>query len=303
MPAKNNHVWKGKTLWPEIKQILDMGYPIIVYDLETTGLSSKKEHIIELAAIKYEVDSQYQLHEIAVYHQYINPGYQIPETITDITGITNEMVANMPSEADVYYDVKEFFDGCVVAGYNIDNFDNKFMSEIYVRMGSFFNIPGSIDCIKMARNRLTRTTMSKDKTKVLSQGDVENYKLSTIGAFFGIEFTAHSAIEDTRTTGKLIQLFINEYQEDEKEPEESVNGSIKPSINTISFWAGFRGFSRIYVNTDAGSVYYDVRSQTWGGKDVDVKEIDMEFLEKEVFRLTNSQNETEFAKFKGAISI
>lgn len=298
MPAKNNHSWKSKSLWPDIKAAMVPNKPIIVYDLETTGLSSKNDRIIEIAAIKYWVDEGLQMHEVDVYHQYINPGRPLPEVITELTGITDEMLSDKPAEGQVYADIKEFFGNCTVSGYNIENFDNKFMAELYGRMGDFFTPKGTVDCIKMARNRLVKISGTPPV------GDVGNYKLATIGAFFHLDFTAHSAIEDARTTGKLTQLFVNEYLAEAAQPvEPAPSGTLQPTIKTVSFWPGFKGFSRIYVNTNMGSVYYDIRGQVWGGKDLDIANVDMDYLEKEVFRLTGSANESEFSKFKETINV
>lgn len=291
MGAKNGTVWKGKSIWPEIRDTLAQRRPVIVFDLETTGLSAKNDRIIEIAAIKYEVDDDCVMRETDTFHQYLNPERVVPDVVVELTGITNEMLTDKPTEQDVFPAIAAFFDGCTVSGYNIDNFDVKFMSELYGRMGKFFRPYGSIDCIKMARNRL------------LKGEDVADYKLSTVGAHFHLEFTAHSAIEDARTTGKLAQLFINEYLEDAKTPTVTAVDTLQPAVKTISFWPGFKGFSRIYVNTTMGSVYYDIRSQVWGGKDIDVSRIDMEYLEQEVFRLTGSANETEFSRFKGNIAV
>lgn len=296
MPAKST--WKTKSLWPELKPLLVPNEPIVVYDLETTGLSSKNDRIIEIAAIKFMVDDALQMHEIDAYHQYINPGRPLPDVIVELTGITDETLADKPSEAEVYPAIKEFFGSATVSGYNIEGFDNKFLGELYGRMGDFFTPKGTVDCIKMARNRLVKMTGTPPA------GDVENYKLATIGAFFHLDFNAHSAIEDARTTGKLTQIFIDEYLSDEEAPvEDTPAGTLQPTISTISYWPGFKGFSRIYVNTNMGSVYYDIRGQIWGGKDLDIANVDMEYLEKEVFRLTDSANQTEFSKFKGTINV
>lgn len=289
-------IWKSSSLWPDIKGALDTGRPLIVYDLETTGLSSTKDRIIEIAAIKYRVDSQkdgdYNMVETDIYHQYINPERELPEVITNLTGITNEKLCDMPTEAQCIDDIQKFFDGCIVSGYNIMTFDNKFMNELYGRFGRFFQPVGCIDGIKMARNRLRQME------------DVENFKLTTVGAFFGIEFQAHSAIEDTRTTGKLVQIFIHEYANDAIAPENTVPaGTLRPNIQTVSYWPGFRGFARIYLNMDAGSVYYDIRSSAWGGKDIDINTLDMAWIEQEAFRIVGVTSEAEFAKFKGEIRI
>lgn len=291
MPPKKSS-WKSKSLWPTLKETLCSGRDLVVYDLETTGLSSANDRIIEIAAVKYKLNADFEMTECGVYHQYINPERALSDAIVNLTGITGEMLADKPTESECVKDIIEFFDGCIVSGYNIENFDNKFMNEMYARYGTLFAPCGSVDCIKMARNRLTKDV------------DVENYKLATVGAFFGIDFQAHSAIEDTRATGKLAQIFLREYANEERESEETKSsGTLRPAIGRISFWPGFKGFSRIYVNMNIGSVYYDIRSSSWGGKDdLDVNTIDMEWLESEVFRITGANNEKEFSAFRGEIS-
>ena len=291
MPAKNGATWKTKSIWPDIRNTLKGHDKIIVFDLETTGLSSANDRIIEIAAVKYGIDDTYTMREIDTYHQYINPGTNLPPKITELTGITDAQLAEEPHEEEVFHEIKDFFNGCILGGYNIDVFDCKFMNEYFGRMGANFYYPGSVDCLKMARNLLMKGT------------DVENHKLSTVGQYFGLDFQAHSAIEDARTTGTLLQTFLREYTKLEEMPEETKTGTIQPMINRISFWEGFKGFSRIYVTTDAGTIYYDIRSSSWGGKDIDIREIDMKYLEDEVFDLLEVKTESEFAKFKGNLNV
>lgn len=290
--AATGSKWKGNTIWPEIKEVLQNNDTIVIYDLETTGLSSAKDSIIEIAAIKFHVDSAFQMTELDTLHQYINPGRPLPEKIVEITHITDEFLADKPSMDEVYPDIVKFFGTAVVGGYNIITFDNKFMGELFAAHGDFFRPAGSVDGIRMARNRL-------------SSEDVENYKLATVGAYYGFDFNAHSAIEDARTVGKVIQQLINEYVQAEAtatdEPKTGAN--LRPTVRSVAFWPGFRGFSRIYLDTDMGTVYYDIRSQSWGGKDVDVAMFDMEYIEQEAFRMTGTSNEAEFAKFTGNIRV
>lgn len=284
-------MWKGQTIWPDIKAVLSNGSPLIVYDLETTGLSSLNDHIIEIAAVKFNVDENFHMTEISTYHQYINPGCCVSDKIVELTGITNEQLADKPLVDEVYPDLKAFFAGCNVSGYNIINFDNKFLSNLYGLHGDLFTPTGVVDGIVMARNRLTKT-------------DVENYKLKTICDYYGFEINAHSAIEDARGTGQVIQQLINEYRtaEQENAKPKTVFMSLRPVIRSVDFWEGFRGFNRIYVNMDMGTIYYDIRSQTWGGKDIDVASLDMQHIEQEAFRLTECSSELEFRKFTGHIN-
>jgi inhibitor of KinA sporulation pathway (predicted exonuclease) len=72
-------------------------------DLETTGLLPKEDRIIEIAAVRFR-DGK----ETDVYHRYLNPGRVIPERITELTGITNEMVECAPQFQDVCEEVLKF---------------------------------------------------------------------------------------------------------------------------------------------------------------------------------------------------
>lgn len=289
--------WKGKSLWPELKETLATSNEIVVYDLETTGLSSKNDRVIEIAAVKFSIAPDFELVESGTYHTYINPERDIPAEITALTGITNEMVAAAPTEQECIKDIKDFFDGCIVGGYNIERFDNKFMQELCGRYGFFFEPTGSVDGMKMAKNRLNKGI------------DVEDFKLQTVGSFFGIDFQAHSALDDTRTVAQLIQIFLREYAEEEAAKEAmsedelpTTKGTLRPNIERIAFWEGFRGFSRIFVNMDIGSVYYDIRSAAWGGKEgLDITELDMEWIEQEAFRIVGVKTEREFAAFRGSV--
>ena len=76
---------------------------------------------------------------------------------------------------------------------------------------------------------------------------------------------------------------------------------IPAKVRRVSYWEGFRGFSRIYVETSAGTVYYDLRSTLWGGKDVDINTLDMESVQSQVLTLTRTDNMQEFSKFRTSI--
>lgn len=290
MPAKNNAIWKTSSLWKDTKLTLQKADSIIVFDLETTGLSRSQDRIIELAAIRYRISTDYSLQEECCIHQYINPGKPLPPEITEITKITDEMLADKPTEDAVFCEIEDFFDGDLVAGYNILTFDCKFMNEYYGRMGQVFSPPGAIDCIQLARNLLSKGT------------DVENFKLETVGAYFGLKFNAHSAIEDARTTGKLLEIFLKEYAQQEQAPTAPATGTIQAEIQQISFWPGFKGFSRIYILTNCGNVYFDIRSSSWGGKDVDISLLDMPKLEADAFRMVNAKTQAEFSQFRGTLT-
>lgn len=88
MPAKNNAVWKTQNVWNSTRETLSKRDTLIVFDLETTGLSRVNDRIIPIAAIRYGIDKNMNLKEQCIYHQYVNPGTPISDEITKLTGIT-----------------------------------------------------------------------------------------------------------------------------------------------------------------------------------------------------------------------
>ena len=96
----------------------------IAFDFETTGLDSKSDRIIEVAAIKFENG------EISDrYVELVNPQRDIPGVITDITGITNSMVQSKPNEEEIVDDLLSFLGDYPLVAHNIQ-FDEKFLSYI-----------------------------------------------------------------------------------------------------------------------------------------------------------------------------
>ncbi|RMF08224.1 MAG: 3'-5' exonuclease, partial [Candidatus Neomarinimicrobiota bacterium] len=89
-------------LEPDLLQRLGLN-TYVAFDFETTGLEPATDRIIEIAAIKYENG-----HRIDDFITLLNPGFPISSMITDITGISNDMVRNSPVEEDVVDEFLEF---------------------------------------------------------------------------------------------------------------------------------------------------------------------------------------------------
>lgn len=106
---------------------------IIVFDLETTGLDFKKDRIIEFGAIVLEKDENGKFIESNVINEIVNPGMEISEKITEITGITNEEIREKGiQEVELYYMIKDLFisdEKILLIAYNVQ-FDISFMSEL-----------------------------------------------------------------------------------------------------------------------------------------------------------------------------
>ena len=282
--------WRSNRTRNEVLKGIKSGVEIILFDTETTGLSAEKERIIELAAIKYQVQDDLSLKEVGRYHQYIQPRFLISQTIIDLTGITNEQLSAYPYEEDVFEDIKNFFGNpYAISGHNVD-FDIRFLNALYERNNTEPITPVFIfDTLEFSRDLVVGT---------------ENHKLGTIAHMYGLDegVEFHSAIEDVQVTAKLFEIFVKTYFEDEG--DSASTDKIKPNIERISYWVGYRGFSRIYVQTDYGSVYYDIRKKVWENKDMyNFNEVDMQYLEDKCLEITNSANLIEFARIKGTVTL
>ena len=132
-----------------------------------------------------------------------------------------------------------------------------------------------------------------ESVTVSETGDTFTFKLRE-----GIRF--HNALDDVTATKRLFDIFVGEYLKEISEPDPGFMKA-RPEILRIAFWEGYRGFSRIYVETADGSVYYDVISKGWETKDANMAALDMEWIESECIRMTGSHSREEFARFKSSV--
>lgn len=107
---------------------LELKRPLVVFDLETTGLNVAQSHIIEIGYIKMLPDGTQQSGCLRV-----NPGVPIPEESTAIHGITNTDVAECPSLKELSEQLVEVFAGADLAGFNSDHFDVPMLVEECLR--------------------------------------------------------------------------------------------------------------------------------------------------------------------------
>ena len=119
----------------------------VALDLETTGLSPRKDSILEIGAVRVK-DGKVQ----EDYAELIYPGFPIPERITELTGITDEMVKNQRDERTVVEEFLEFCKDSVVVGHNIA-FDLGFLCQKAANIGKKFENE-ALDTLKIARKYL-----------------------------------------------------------------------------------------------------------------------------------------------------
>ena len=107
---------------------LNLKRPLIFFDLETTGTDSQRDHIVEISAIKLNIDqSQSRLHYV------LNPQIPIPQGATKIHGFTDEDVSDKPSFCDTANEIYSFFSNCDLGGFNVKKFDIPLLMEEFHR--------------------------------------------------------------------------------------------------------------------------------------------------------------------------
>lgn len=163
----------------------------VLLDLETTGLSPKEDKIIEIGAIKY-VDGKV----VSKFETFVNPARRIPDRIIEVTGITDDMVANAPYIEEVIDELVDFLKGNVIIGHNIV-FDYSFVKQNAVNNKHEFN--GTvIDTLKLARKFLP---------------ELPKRSLDYLCQHFGIvDENHHRAVNDAYVAGELYKILCERYE-------------------------------------------------------------------------------------------
>jgi len=167
--------------------------PLIVFDLETTGVNPSKDKIVELFMIKIFPDgSRKDL------YQKFNPEIPIPKEVTAIHGITDADVANEPTFKHKAHQILEFITNCDFGGFNSNKFDFPMLIEEFYRAEIDFD-----------------TTKCKfvDAQRIFHQMEPRN--LSAAYKFYCSKElnNAHSAKADTEATWEIINAQIDRYEQ------------------------------------------------------------------------------------------
>lgn len=155
----------------------------VVFDLETTGLDGAHDEIIEFGACKI-INGKI----VELLSTFVKPSKHISKEITELTGITDEMVKDAPTINCVLPDFFKFCHGSTIVGHNVQ-FD---MSFIYAAGKKFaYNFDHQLmDTWELARKRLP---------------GLRNYKLGTVAEHLGVALeNAHRAVHDATATAKVF---------------------------------------------------------------------------------------------------
>jgi len=168
----------------------------VVIDLEMTGLKMKTDRILEIGAVKINGSSLGD-----TFQAFANPHCKIDREITELTGITDEMVAGAPDVKAVFDDFLEFAGDLPLIGHNV-KYDYGFLKQCAVNHGMKFERK-TIDTLKIARKLLK---------------EPEKKTLESLCAYFGIaQNDAHRAQDDAVAAAKLFLLLKDRYSEQEPE--------------------------------------------------------------------------------------
>ncbi len=220
--TKRTHKGKSLLLFPE-------DYTVV--DIETTGFDPMFDEIIEVAGIKYRGRN-----EVGRFQSLVKPDDGIPDYITALTGITNEMVADAPGIEDVLPRFLEFIGEDIVVGHNV-HFDVNFL---YDYAEDFELKPFSNDLVDTLR--LSRRLYP----------ELQSHKLSALAAHFGVEPDGeHRALADCVTTQKCLSAMDAYAAQNGGIPESAEDLYRKLSKTIVAETSDFDPDSLIYGRTFA----------------------------------------------------
>lgn len=184
---------------------LNLTKPLIVFDLETTGLDLVADRIIQISYIKVYTDGKEERENF-----FINPGKPIPALVTELTGISDEDVADAPTFKQKAKELADKFVGCDFAGFNSNRFDVPMLAEEFLRAGIDFDF---------SKCRLidAQNIYHKMERRNLAAA----YKFYC-GRKMEEDFVAHRADQDTEATYRVLLGELEMYSEANQDNPERV---------------------------------------------------------------------------------
>ena len=221
----------------------------ICFDLETTGLSAKKDRITEIGAVR--------IHNGGVtehFDTFVDPEMPIPQKITELTGITGAMVQGAPKEAEA---LEAFYRFCgdekvVLVAHNA-GFDTSFLRAAGERTGKKFSYP-YVDSVPVCRSLLR---------------DIKNCKLDTVAAYLKLKpFNHHRADDDAAVLGEIVLNLIQRLKDDcGARTVADINSALAggdpkklPAFHQILLVKNQTGLKNLYRIISEGHLHYFYRT-------------------------------------------
>ena len=217
----------------------------VVFDIETTGLSLTRDMITEIGAIKIENGII-----IDEYNQLINPEMSIPEKITEITGITNDMVKDKPTIKEILPDFKVFIEDSVLVAHNA-SFDTGFLREQFFRNGDVLDNP-ILDTLELTRALFP---------------NLKSHKLNIVAKHLNVSLiNHHRAVDDAKATAEIFLKCMAILEENKISNFEQINSLIvkkdiskEESYHVIILVKNYQGLKNLYKLISESHINYFYR--------------------------------------------
>ena len=218
---------------------LNLTKPLVIFDLETTGLDLVKDRIIQISYIKVHPNGKEERG-----NELINPEKPIPEEVIALTGISNDDVKDKPTFKQIAQSLADMFVGSDFAGFNSNHFDIPLLAEEFLRAGIDFDF---------TKCRLidAQTIFHKMERRNLSAA----YKFYC-GRKMEEDFEAHRADQDTEATYRVLMGELDMYAPGANEDENKV---LNNDMDELA------GFSKTNNNIDfAGRIVWGEKKDRYG---------------------------------------
>lgn len=262
----------------------------VVVDIETSHFHPDKgAMIIEIGAVKIENGKV-----VDEFVSLINPERKITDKITEITGITNDMLTNQPTYKEVLPSFHNFCKGCVMVAHN-SSFDwNRFLLHFYGKVGIYPKNP-IIDTLRLAKKYFPKNK--------------NGYKLQSLCELTGVvNKDGHRALSDARATAEIFLYMVNNLIDLTPNNQLSLINApafkedkiIHQTVRKVAYWekqvTKNKMMKRAYVTLDQSVVFFDIPSSSWAVKSSNIN-LDFEQIEKDVVKHLNLNNISEIESY------
>jgi DNA polymerase-3 subunit epsilon len=167
--------------------------PLIIFDLETTGINIVSDRIVELSYLKVYPNGDQEARTMK-----INPTIPIPEKVSKIHGITDQDVRDAPTFQEVARSIANIFEGCDFAGFNSNKFDIPLLAEEFIR--------ADVDIDLMKRKFIDVQVIFHKKEQRTLEAAYKFYCYKELK-------DAHSAEADTLATFEILKAQLERYED------------------------------------------------------------------------------------------
>ena len=200
-----------------------------IVDLETTGVKYNRDRITEVAVVLYDGEKI-----VDRFQSLVNPECSIPPNITQITGISNEMVADAPKFYEVAKDIVEMTKGAIFVAHNV-SFDYGFLKEEFARLGYSYR-----------RKQLCTVRLSK-----LVFPKLRRYNLDTLINVLDIKVERrHRAMDDVLATVELFKAILKQ-----ENAGDSITALVNRGVNAAKLPPNFT-MEQLHALPEDCGVYY-----------------------------------------------